>query len=359
MRVASANTTPSDKGPTDPVERLNKIRERIDSDGVKRDFLEGELLDGADENLNQAAQADPASTSIIPMKRLPMWADCERAGPNILMRSSIFGIAPPRTKRWVAGSSEPREVIVLGDIQISMIGEELRQEDADVLFGILHLARITNRYGGGVEFTASDFIRELGWSRDGRSYHRLHGIIRRLASTTFIVSGKNVSLDNFAERGFTLLQYDFVRDTERRYTGKWHVTVAASTVNLFWIGHYSRIHWDLHKEIRSPLARYLHLLYATYKGALSFGLEQLHALCGSQQKHLPAFRQAVIRAQEELHELGIIDRWGWTDSKRKRLRVEMNTISTIRALAQQEFSFMDPSSNDLEPVTGQLTAEAI
>jgi hypothetical protein len=342
------------------VERLNKIRERADSDtALQGDFLKQEVLDEACPDADQSPKQSPPATQVLATKRLPMWADNERAGPNVLMRSSIFGIAPPRTKRWVAGASEPREVVVLGDIQISMIGEELRQEDADVLFGILHLARITSRHGGVVEFTASDFIRELGWGRDGRSYQRLHGIIRRLASTTFIVSGKMAASGQFAERGFTLLQYDFVRDTERRYTGKWRVTVATSTVNLFWVGHYSRIHWDLHKELRSPLARYLHLLYATYKGTLSFGLEQLHALCGSQQKHMPAFRQAVTRAQEELHELGIIDRWGWTDSKRQRLRVEMNTLSTIRTLAQHKFSFMNPATHDSAETEGAMIAEAI
>lgn len=273
-------------------------------------------------------------------RRLPCWAEVERAGPNLLMRSSIFGIASAKVPRWVSTPREPRELMVLGDFEISLIGEELRQEDGDVLFGILHLARLTPRPSSTVVFTGAAFLESLGWSRTGSNYHRLHTIVRRLASTTIVARGHGIKPKTFRETGFSLIQYDLKEFVGEENKNEWVVSIPPSTVNLFWVNHYSRIHWDIHKELKSALSRYLHFLYGTFKGPLTFGLEQLHVISGSQQKSLPSFRQSLNKAHEELHKVGILKSWGW-DRKKKRLRVEMHSLDTLKKNRQAEIDFIE------------------
>lgn len=236
-------------------------------------------------------------------------------------------------------------MVCLGDYEISMVGEELRQDDGDVLFGVIHLARIQAKRGGEVQFIASEFIRELGWNRDGYTYKRLHEIFRRLASTLIIVKGKNVNSNEIRETGFTMLQYDFIRDDKNRDGGKWRIRIPSSTINLFWVSHYSRMHWDLRRNLRSLLARYLHLLYATYRGPLSFGVAQLHALCGSHQKRLSTFRQALASAHDELVDAGILARWDWQDKKRTRINAEMVTIAEQHVWAQNQLDLLEPADS--------------
>jgi len=192
-----------------------------------------------DEDEPQVQMTRGASRAVgdyLKVKRpIPMWHENERAGPNVLMRSSLFTIAPLNMKRWVATASKPRDIACLGDYQIRMVGEELRQDDGDVFFGVLHLARVQANRGGTVQFVASEFIRDLGWNRDGHTYKRLHEIFRRLASTLLIVSGKNVTGDEIRETGFTMLEYDYVRDESNRDGGKWQIRIPFSTINLFWV----------------------------------------------------------------------------------------------------------------------------
>jgi hypothetical protein len=209
------------------VQRLEQIRSRkrsaqseqgslIGDDGVVIDRQSGVLTEPRPDVPRHAAAVATLGQSPTVKRALPMWHENERAGPNVLMRSSLFSIAPPKVRRWVAVASKPREVVCLGEYEISMVGEELRQDDGDVLFGVIHLSRIQARRGGQVQFIASEFIRELGWNRDGHTYKRLHEIFRRLASTLIIVKGKNVNSDEIREAGFSMLQYDFVRDELQR-----------------------------------------------------------------------------------------------------------------------------------------------
>lgn len=335
------------------VERLNQIRQRSQdaAEPSQTTVSDDPTPDPAGFELSPVQQApvpQPPSQALTIKKPLPMWHEGERAGPNVLMRSSLFGIASSRYKRWVAVASKPRDVMCLGEYQIQMVGEELRQDDGDVLFGILHLARFQAQRGGEVKFVASDFISSLGWNRDGYTYKRLHEIIRRLASTLIIIRGKNVKRDEIREGGFRLLEYDFTDSlkTQSKDGGKWRVTLTPSTVNLFWVTHYSRMHWELRRNLRSVLARYLHILYATYSGLMSFGVEQLHALSGSHQKRLATFRQSLAQAHDELVEAGILASWKWLDKKRTRLAPEMTSIGAQHTWAQHQLDLAAQESAD-------------
>lgn len=338
--MPAAQTAPTSLG-----NRLEQIRARSKPVQPTEDrCINGSLAFEDEEPQVHLVRSNSARSvgEYLKVKRpIPMWHENERAGPNVLMRSSLFTIAPLNMKRWVATASKPRDIACLGDYQIQMVGEELRQDDGDVFFGVLHLARVQANRGGTVQFVASEFIRDLGWNRDGHTYKRLHEIFRRLASTLLIVSGKNVTGEEIRETGFTMLEYDYARDESNRDGGKWQIRIPSSTVNLFWVSHYSRLHWDLRRNLRSLLARYLHLLYATYRGPLSFGVVQLHTLSGSSQKRMSTFRQALAVAHDELTSAGILARWDWQDKKRTRISAEMSAIGEQHVVAQQQLELLE------------------
>lgn len=281
-----------------------------------------------------------ASKDLRVKQPLPVWGENERAGPNVLMRSALFSIAPLNMQRWVAVASKPREISCLGEYEISMVGEELRQDDGDVFFGVIHLARLQARQGGEVQFVASEFIRDLGWNRDGHTYKRLHDIFRRLASTLLIVKGRNVSTDEIRETGFHMLQYDHVREDNSSDGGKWRIRIPSSTVNLFWVHSYTRLQWELRRTLRSLLARKLHTLYATYNQPMTFRVEQLHALCGSSQKRMSTFKQSLVGAHDELVNAGILENWEWVDRKHTRLRALIFPISEQHAWANEQLELL-------------------
>jgi len=344
-------STRTNKTESDPlIDRIERMRAK-QKENANDDLLhgQGEFVMDDDNGPEDQLPADEItgtkdSKALSVKKPLPMWNENERAGPNVLMRSSLFTIAPKNSKRWVAVASKPREVACLGEYEISMVGEQLRQDDGDVFFAVLHLARLQAKRGGEVQFVASEFINELGWNRDGHTYKRLKQIFRRLASTLIIVKGKNVHKDEIREAGFTMLQYDFVREGAANDGGKWRVRIPESTINLFWVSHYSRMHWDLRRHLDSDLARFLHSLYSTFRGPLSFGVAQLQELSGSQQKRLSSFRQQLEDAHKELAKFGMLARWDWQDRKRNRLYIEPATISEQHAWANEQLELL--SSDD-------------
>lgn len=346
-KAAKEKSANQSSGPLDALIKLKKSSEKK-GDSDSKPLTDGKQpRTGAEKDSKKAVEIDEDNVVVKP---LPVWKENERAGPNILMRSSLFTIGGSRLKRWVAVASQPREVICLGDYEIYQVGEELRQEDGDVLYAILHIARMNSRRGGEVQFIAADFIRELGWNRDGHTYKRLSDIIRRLASTMIIVSGKSIQKGIFREAGFSLLNYEHVQDNEsgRSDGGKWSINLPSSTINLFWVGHYSRMHWDLRRNLKTTLSRYLHQLYITFSGVATFGVDQLWHLSGSQQKSKPAFRQSLSKAHDELVEQKILDWWRWTDDKKNRINVMVTPISEQHSWVNQQLNLLGMDGDDDE-----------
>ncbi|WP_175108567.1 plasmid replication initiator TrfA [Pararobbsia alpina] len=80
-----------------------------------------------------------------------------------------------------------KEIASVGGTTITLEGEELRQDDADVFVEILHLARDT-QLSERVEFTGYAMLKLLGWDTSGKGYERLVTTIKRLQKSTIGVT---------------------------------------------------------------------------------------------------------------------------------------------------------------------------
>lgn len=239
----------------------------------------------------------PATTP-AKITQLPIWPDFLRGVPNDFIRSPLFNVANHRKKRIYLNEVE---IPAMGDVLITYTGEELRQDDEDVLLQILHLAR-TQSLGCAVEFVAADIIKSLRWTKNTRSYNRLKTILRRLNATSLTISNREGS------RGFSgsLIRAFEWKEFSGQPSRTWKVWLEPKIASLFEGVLYSRVIWD-QRMCLGTLAKWLHNFYASHAKPFPIKVETLHQYSGSSNAAMRGFRQGLRQALKDLINVGFLD----------------------------------------------------
>lgn len=235
-------------------------------------------------------------TSAI-QRQLPLWPEQRRGVPNDLVRGALFTVGNSRNERPFLN----RELVAsLSGTNIKYTGQELRQDDQDVLLQILHLARLVP-LGSPVMFTAHAMLTALKWNPNVRSYARLQAILNRLCATSVEVQT--------ADRGYagSLIRDFCYTDAETGEKSRvWSVRLEPEIAALFASVSFSQIEWEQRLSL-GPLAKWLHSFYHTHRAPYPMKVETIRRLCGSATKDLSKFRQLLRSALKELHAIAFLE----------------------------------------------------
>lgn len=234
--------------------------------------------------------------------QLPLWPKTEKAAPNSLLRSALFGIGSSRGKRHYC---ERERIAAWRGFEIRYTGQRLNQNDLDVWLNAIELLR-EGELGQRIHFTFRGFLKDLGRSGSGQNMEWLKKTISRLTACAVEIS------DGEKTYGGSLIQefgWDFRTDD-------FFLVLNPRISSLFAREQYTRLHWETRLALPSGFAQWLHGYVcshrATPEAPHKVRLETLYKLSGSAQKELRFFRRTVRAGAEALQNAAVIANWELT-----------------------------------------------
>lgn len=230
--------------------------------------------------------------------QLEPWPDDLRALPNELLRTALFTVGRGKRKFLV---DEP--LLILGGGVITYRGEELRVDDEDVLYEIMHLAR-RQPLEEWVEFTPYQVLKALGRPRNQEYYRRLQTCLSRLTGTVLKVSSSRLS-DAVGISLIRKFQYESAPNVRLE---RWRIWIEREMHVLYSGQNYTRLEWKVRLRL-TPIAKRLMDYFSTHRTPFPVKAESLRQLCGSETKSATRWRQLVRMALDELKAAGFIRSW--------------------------------------------------
>ena len=231
--------------------------------------------------------AKPKTAEIV---QLPRWPEPARGVPNSALRGALFAAIQGKDRRAMQ-----RELLAVQQgIEIRFTGIQLNQSDLDVWEQALHSAR-QHPLGTRCEFTAHSFLKALGRSTGKAQHEDLKNNFARL-------SGCSVEITVAGRTYFGSLLEGY-RDEA---TGCYRLEVNPKLIALYDSG-WTATDWQQRKSLsRKPLALWLHGYYASHANPYPTSVEKLRQWSGSQTKSLRRFKQALVKALDDLKAIGAI-----------------------------------------------------
>lgn len=229
-----------------------------------------------------------SSTVTLGPAQLPFWPNELRGLPNVFARSALFSVA--NIRKGERQNLKRHEIAALKGISITYTGEQLRQDDEDVLLQLLHIARL-QELGTEVRFTAYSMITELGWTRNAGSYKRLIDCIDRMKASAVAVTVESGGIrENYT--GSLIRSFRWYEGTPDSPLRMWEILLEKEIISLFNPESYSRLDWKVRLKL-PPMAKWLHTFYHSHKIPFPMKVETIHKLMASEIKELRMFRSKL------------------------------------------------------------------
>jgi hypothetical protein len=267
------------------------------------------------DSIFKPVTAEPASAV-----QLPLWREALRGMPYAFARSSLF-VAGNRSTTNARPYLKQAKLASIGGLEVTYTGEELRQDDADVLLQCYHLAR-EQPLGTAIEFTAWAMIKALKWSQTASSYERLRGVIIRLKATAVVVKG------NLGGYGGSLIhEFIWMDEVNGMPSRTWRIVLNPRLISLFENASYVLTEWDRHLSL-GQLAKWLNNFYASHSKPHPILVATLKELSGSKSKTLFHFRAEVRRAFAELKD--VVPNLDWEIDDKDRVCIRSGRFSIAK-----------------------------
>lgn len=228
---------------------------------------------------------------LLKQLQLPFWSDCQRAVPNGILRSALFGAIRPGKRRYIDG-----EIIAsLSGIELKYTGQKLDQHDLGVWEALLHTAR-QQELGNICYASTYQILNLLDLADTGANRKILYKCLTRLrAATIELKQGRYSYLGGL------------VNEAERdESTGKMKIVFNHRIIAIFQYDQYSKIDISLCNQLRSPLAKWLFRFYSTHAKPFPYHVSTIYSLCGSEAKSLKDFKNDTLA--KALNEVYIISK---------------------------------------------------
>lgn len=233
--------------------------------------------------------------------RFPIWPQDKRGISNDMARSALFTVRYTEKRQHFKG----QRITSFSNVEILYTGEELRQRDEDVLLQLLHYGRLSPA-GEPIEFVANDFIKQLGWTVNSRSYVELCQSIERMkASSLHIMRKEGEMVQGFA--GSIVRSFEY-QSRGNGLTSAWKVVFEPRIVRLFSPLNYTQIDWGQRLSL-PPLAKWLHTFYYTHQRPYPMKVATLQSLCGTSVTETWRFRAGLKKALSLLEAAGFLLSW--------------------------------------------------
>lgn len=226
---------------------------------------------------------------ILEQLHLPLWPDDQRAVPNGILRSALFGAIRPGQRRYIDGE----QIRSLAGIELKYTGQKLDQGDLDVWEALLHIARVMNL--GNICFVSTyEILNLLDLADTGSNRKILYKCLTRLRATAIeLKQGRYYYLGGLVDEA----QRDDL-------TGKMRIVINPKIISIFQNDQYTQIDFHLCNQLKSPLAKWLFRFYSTHANPFPYEVETIYSLCGSEAKSLKDFKNDTLaKALNEVSEV--------------------------------------------------------
>jgi hypothetical protein len=255
----------------------------------------------------------------LQLRLFPELPDDRRAAPNVVVRSSVFGVV----RRGKRARVTDMPVAAPQGLEIAITGWRLDQHDLDIWLEIMHAAG-GSKPGEEVRFQLHTLMKRLGHkSRGGKNdYDSLKARLRQLAQTT--VAFASGSLEGVAGAFFA----GFAVDND---TGEGVCITNPLLRPLF----EDITHLDIEQRRalgQDQLAKALHALLASHAEWLPMRVDTLMQRLGAHYERLRDFKRDLKATLENFVDRGWIRGFQFQPGGRG---VELVAISKIPSLSQQ------------------------
>lgn len=219
-------------------------------------------------------------------KNLPLVSEDKRVAPNVILRSSLFGVV----KRGRRGYEESVIKATLSGFTVRFTGKKLDQADFDVYLECIRRCS-KEPLGEMVCFSAYDFLSSIGRSSGKTQYDWLKESLLRLSANAVEIGD-----DSFFYRG-SLINEEYRNEKTGSFVIKLNPKISVLFTGNLWTG-VSFI--ERTKLKGKQLAQWLHGFFCTHAHPFPYKVETLKSLCGSDVKSLKTFKQNLKKALDEL-----------------------------------------------------------
>lgn len=259
---------------------------------VKFDQNLTKLRERAEQSL---ARSRASVENRVLQEELPFWSDENRGVPNPFIRSGIFSVGRSDKERKYV---DKKQIPSLSNYEIRYSGKELHQDDLDVWMSLINMAA-SRRIADSIFFTGYELLKDLGWTKNSRSYDRAKGSIERLK-----VTGLEITLRDGNEEktysGSLIREYMFTATDEAGAT-KWMVRFEPNISMLFLNDTTTLLEWQTRKKLgsKASLAKWLHGFYSSHFEPIPYRVEKIKEMSGSTDS-LSSFRATLKSNLEKL-----------------------------------------------------------
>ena len=264
----------------------------------------------------------PKTAEIV---QLDFWEDGKRASANAVLRSALFPALGRQKRQFM------KEVMLdsVGGVTVYFTGEQFDQSDFDVYLEILNLAR-PFPLGTPVKFTAHAMLKKLGKPTGGSQHKWLHSVLIRIC-------GGVIDATDHKKRYFGHLIEGGIKD---ELMEMYEITINQKFAVLFGFGMWSKIDVVQRRALggRGDTAKALHAYYSSHTSPQLHSFETLSKVTGLREKQKRDVRARLIKAHEELRNIGFLTDFEVTDSgiKIKKINTSSQQKHLVKAFSKPE-----------------------
>lgn len=212
--------------------------------------------------------------------------------PNLILRSSLFGIEQRGEKRAYHKNVKMASV---DGVNIVYTGETLYQSDLDVWEHCLRLARTGGGFGREVRFGLKEFLRAIGRKTGGKDFDWLKASLSRLQGAIVKIEDAKTKR---GYRGQLLQGWKWSEDEDSHVLG-----INKDLASLYAVG-WTEIDRDQRKALgRNEGAKWLHAYLSTNNHSHDYTIAKLMYLCGSKQRDVRKFLYKIKKPISLIEEI--------------------------------------------------------
>lgn len=237
--------------------------------------------------------SDTEPNKSVEAKYLPVGKLETTPTPNVILRSSLFGVVQKGARRY----EERTLKASLNGCTVKYTGKQLDQSDLDVWLECIRRCQ-GDPLGKTIRFSAHAFLKSLGQAT-GKSQHEwLKSVFLRLRANDLDIS------DGRYHYMGSLVTEQYVDDD----TGENCIVLNPKIIALFGDNVWTSLSKTIRFSLKGKsLSLWLYSFYATHNTPHPMKVQTLKELCGSETKELKKFRQQLSKSLSEL-----VDITGWT-----------------------------------------------
>lgn len=248
------------------------------------------------ERLGNAMVESPIAPVLVPeppstakVIQFPLFPLDTRPVSNDMARSALFSCIQGKDRRFIKDAL----LATVDGVEIRFTGEQLNQDDHDLLMQLIFMARAT-ALGKWVTVSAYAILKALGRKVSGKQYRELRTDISRLAAGMVSIRNAKVKIEYI---GHHLI----AKASQHEISRHWIYRLDPELKPLYGDITHTLIDWEKRLALKGKdLARWVQLYMATHAKPYPVKVDTLRQLSGSRAKALRNFRAQLRLALDDL-----------------------------------------------------------